>query len=161
MPPCKEYPNAEWAGWIQDVANQATHNNAKVSKLPVGINVSVSGESSDDASGLTSADADLSHEEDRHSSSKGQSTIQKFASRNDLQTNASKTRSKKPYHPKPRDAAWGILAAMYTVCEVTDLKKFSSREMITDRAARYSDRLYIDIREDTNNRYGYHWQSGM
>jgi hypothetical protein len=50
---------------------------------------------------------------------------------------------------------------MYTVCELTDLKKFSSREMITDRAARYSDRLYIDIREDTNNRYGYHWQSGM
>ncbi|PLW23804.1 hypothetical protein PCASD_08738 [Puccinia coronata f. sp. avenae] len=215
MPPCKEYPNAEWAGWIQDVANQATHNNAKVSQtyskaakairnypiklnhpkdalslpgvgpkivkilsdhletwcqtnqvmfppqVPVGINVSVSGESSDDASGLTSADADLSHEEDRHSSSKGQSTIQKFASRNDLQTNASKTRSKKPYHPKPRDAAWGILAAMYTVCELTDLKKFSSREMITDRAARYSDRLYIDIREDTNNRYGYHWQSGI
>jgi DNA polymerase/3'-5' exonuclease PolX len=32
MPPCKEYPNAEWAGWIQDVANQATHNNAKVSQ---------------------------------------------------------------------------------------------------------------------------------
>jgi crossover junction endonuclease MUS81 len=32
MPPSKKYPNAEWAGWIQEVANQATENNAKVSQ---------------------------------------------------------------------------------------------------------------------------------
>ncbi|KAA1122558.1 Crossover junction endonuclease mus81 [Puccinia graminis f. sp. tritici] len=215
MPPSKKYPNAEWAGWIQEVANQATENNAKVSQtyckaakaiknhpiklnhprdalslpgvgpkvvkiitdrleiwcqenqvsfpsqVPLNKDGSDSGLSSDDATRPRPRPAELVDEEDHNPKPRSASNCQKSSAHKAHPTAPSKPRAKKPYQPKPRDPAWGILAAMYTICEPTDLKKFSSREIIAERAARYSDCTYVDLREDTSNRYGSHWQSGI
>ncbi|KAI9625077.1 hypothetical protein H4Q26_016464 [Puccinia striiformis f. sp. tritici PST-130] len=204
MPPSKQYPNAEWASWIQEVANQATENNVKVSQtyskaakaiknhpiklnhpkdalslpgvgpkivrilsdrlakwceqnqaafppqVPLHKNGSLSNLSPDHASRGRSHTADSIDEEDNNNLN--------FKT---IKTAPLKPRTRKPYQPKPRDAAWGILAAMYTICEATDLKKFSSREIIVDRAARYSDCIYVDSRNDTSDRYGPSWQSGI
>ncbi|KAG0148561.1 hypothetical protein CROQUDRAFT_654640 [Cronartium quercuum f. sp. fusiforme G11] len=53
-----------------------------------------------------------------------------------------KIRARKPYMPKVRDGAWGILAALYTFCEPTDQKKFNSRETIINRAHTYCNSDY-------------------
>jgi len=185
MAPPKEYPNAEWAGWIQEMANQATDKNAKVSQTyskaakaiknhPVKLNhpkdaLSLPGVGPKIVKILSDRLEEWCQNNQvlfppqvpltRHVSVSSLSSHDASPPRGS--TAATKISTRKSYHPKPRDAAWGILAAMYTFCEPTDLKKFSSREMITDRAARYSDCVYIDVREDTSNRYGPHWQSGI
>ncbi|EGG11949.1 uncharacterized protein MELLADRAFT_59062 [Melampsora larici-populina 98AG31] len=60
----------------------------------------------------------------------------------ELPVKAKKARVTKPYTPKPRDGAWGILAALYSFCEPLDQKKFSSRETIIETGQKYSNLSY-------------------
>ncbi|MBW0529910.1 hypothetical protein O181_069625 [Austropuccinia psidii MF-1] len=70
-------------------------------------------------------------------------------------------RTKRSYFPKSRDPAWGILAAMYSFCETTDLKKFSSKETIIEGATPYCDSSYTISNKNNTNRYRTAWNSGI
>ncbi|KAH9823175.1 ERCC4 domain-containing protein [Melampsora americana] len=63
-------------------------------------------------------------------------------SEEELPVQAKKARATKPYTPKPRDGAWGILAALYSFCEPLDQKKFSSRETIIEASQKYCNSSY-------------------
>lgn len=54
-----------------------------------------------------------------------------------------KSRTTPAYFPKPRDGAWGILAALYSFCEPADQKKFNTRETIIEHAQKYCDLDYV------------------
>lgn len=188
MPPRKDCPNSEWARWIQEAADQAIENNARVSETyrkaakaiknyPHKLNhpkdaLALPGVGPKVVKILSGRLEAWCHENQamyprqvRLAHNPG--CVDRARSQIDQpdanvpSKSGSGIRAKKAYQPKVRGPAWGILAALYTICEPGDLKKFSSRETIVERASMYSDCSYIHAKEDTTKRYGPPWVSGI